>query len=263
MVPKQPDDGSDEQTAHTWQWPEMEPPQGEAESNALGYPPDWYRKPEPEVDEPEEEEPQQPLTLEEIEAVRQAAYDDGFAEGREAGEAKGLEEGKLLGLQQGHEAGFEQGKEEGLALGRELIESQATQWQALLDRLAQPLHELDEQVENQLVWLAMRLARALIKQEVHTSSDLLLGALKEAIGLLPAAEEGVRIALHPEDLALVQEVYGEEACAKRGWQLEADPTLGRGDLQMSSHTSSIDMLLEQRIDQLLRQFLRSNLERGA
>ena len=97
-----------------------------ADSNALGYPPDWYHKPDPEVEEPEEE-PQQPLTLEEIEAVRQAAYEDGFAEGREAGLAKGLEEGKLLGLQQGHEAGFEQGKEEGLALGRELIESQATQ----------------------------------------------------------------------------------------------------------------------------------------
>ena len=68
--------------------------------------------------------------------------------------------------------------------------------------------------------------------------------------------EGVRIALHPEDLTLVQAAYGEEACAKRGWQLEADPTLERGDLQVSSQTSSIDMLLEQRIDQLLRQFLR-------
>lgn len=262
MVPQQPEDGSDEQTAQTWQWPEMEPPRSEAQSNALGYPPDWYRRPEPEAVEPEEE-PQQPLTLEEIEAVRQAAYEDGFAEGREAGLAKGLDEGKLLGLQQGHEAGFEQGKEEGLALGRELIESQASQWQNLLDRLAQPLHELDDQVENQLVWLAMRLARALIKHEAQTAPDLLLAALKEAVSLLPAAEAGVQIALHPEDLALVQQAYGDEVCAKRGWQLEADPTLERGDLQVSSHTSSIDMLLEQRIDQLLRQFLRSNLERSA
>lgn len=38
-----------------------------------------------------------------------------------------------------------------------------------------------------------------------------------------------------------------------------EPALQRGDLQLASRTSSIDWLLEERIDNLLRNFLRSNL----
>ncbi|WP_412840664.1 FliH/SctL family protein, partial [Aeromonas dhakensis] len=97
------------------------------------------------------------------------AWEEGMAEGREAGYAKGLEEGKLEGLQQGHAAGLEQGKEEGLALGRELVEQQMSHWQGLIDRLANPLKELDSAVEQQLIALVMQLARALIRHEAETS----------------------------------------------------------------------------------------------
>ena len=180
------------------------------------------------------------MTLEEIEAVRQAAYEDGFAEGREAGFNQGQEEGKLAGLQQGHAIGLEQGQAEGLAMGQSLIAEQLSHWQAMLGKLAQPMEQVDIQVEQQLVWLAMMLAKSLIKQEVHTSPDLLLGSLKEAVKQLPCAEE----------------------CQKRGWTLVAEPALQRGDLQLTSRTSSIDLLLEQRIENLLRNFLRTNADRG-
>ena len=75
------------------------------------------------------------------------------------------------------------------------------------------------------------------------------------------AEEGVTIELHPDDLALVVKAYGgEEECKKRGWTLIAEPALQRGDLQLQSRTSSIDLLLEQRIEQLLRNFMRTNAD---
>ena len=246
----------------SWDWPELESPRPVAQSNALGYAPDWYRddqQPEPESQE-QEPEPQ-PLTLEEIEAIRQSAYEDGFNEGKEAGFAKGLEDGKLEGLQQGHAAGLAQGEAEGLALGQSLIDEQAAQWQALLSQLGSPLKQLDQQVEQQLLWLVMTLSKVLIKHEVHTSADLLLGSLKEAVKQLPCAEEGVTIELHPDDLALVVKAYGgEEECKKRGWTLIAEPALQRGDLQLQSRTSSIDLLLEQRIEQLLRNFMRTNAD---
>ena len=245
-----------------WDWPLMEKPNTEPESNALGYAANWYQasqEPAP-VDEESEPEPeQQPLTLEEIEAVRQAAYEDGFAEGREAGFAQGLEDGRLQGLQEGHQQGLEQGQTEGLALGQSLIDEQVTHWRALAEQLAQPLAELDEQVEQQLVYLAMRLAKTLIRHEVKTSPDLLLSSLKEAVALLPCAEEGITLSLHPDDLQLILDVYSEEECQRRGWTLQAEPALQRGDLQLASRTSSIDWLLEERIDNLLRNFLRSNL----
>ncbi|ENY71232.1 flagellar assembly protein FliH [Aeromonas diversa CDC 2478-85] len=242
-----------------WGWPEMEVEQS-IERNALGLAPDWYQQavPQPEV-EPEPE-PAPTLTAEELEAIRQAAWEEGMSEGREAGFAQGLEEGKLEGLQKGHEAGFSQGREEGLAMGREVVEQAIAHWQQLATRLATPLGEMDEQVEEQLVSLAMQLARALIKHEVETSPRLLLAALKEGLAQLPVAEEGVTMMLHPDDVERIQSAFGAEECAKRGWRLEADPTLEPGDLQLATRLSSIDMQLEARINQLLRNFLRDNQE---
>ena len=255
---------SDEERAFAaWNWPLMETPKSSEESNVLGYAPNWYEESQGAEEEELPPEPeQQPLTLEEIEAIRQAAYEDGFAEGREAGFNQGQEEGKLAGLQQGHAIGLEQGQAEGLAMGQSLIAEQLSHWQAMLGKLAQPMEQVDIQVEQQLVWLAMMLAKSLIKQEVHTSPDLLLGSLKEAVKQLPCAEEGVTLELHPDDLAMVLQAYGEEACQKRGWTLVAEPALQRGDLQLTSRTSSIDLLLEQRIENLLRNFLRTNADRG-
>lgn len=240
-----------------WGWPQMESgPQ--MESNALGLAPDWYQHEEPEPEADAEPEPTPTLTAEELEAIRQAAWEEGMQEGREAGFAKGLEEGKLEGLQQGHAAGLEQGREEGLAMGRELVEQAVAHWQQLASRLATPLAELDDEVEQQLLSLTLQLTKALIKHEAETSPRLLLAALKEGLAQLPAAESGVTLQLHPEDVERVVAAFGAEECDKRGWRLEADPTLSLGDVQLATTLSSIDMQLEARINQLLRNFLRDN-----
>ena len=135
---------SDTAQIETWGWPEMET-EAEVETNALGLAPDWYRQEQADAALPEEqpEEPAPSITAEEVEAIRQAAWEEGMRDGREAGFAKGLEEGKLEGLQQGHQAGLEQGKEEGLAMGREQVELEIARWQALVSRLATPLGEMD------------------------------------------------------------------------------------------------------------------------
>ena len=250
---------ADEAQIEAWGWPEMET-EAEVETNALGLAPDWYRQeqaPELPPDAPVEE-PAPSITAEEVEAIRQAAWEEGMREGREAGFAKGLEEGKLEGLQQGHQAGLEQGREEGLALGRDQVEQEVARWQALATRLATPLSELDGAVEQQLIVLVQQLARALIRHEAQTSPTLLLEALKQGLALLPAAEQGVTLMLHPDDVTRVEQAFGAEECVRRHWRLQSDPTLSPGDLQLATELSSIDLTLSGRIDQLLQNFLRDN-----
>lgn len=250
---------ADEAQIEAWGWPEMET-EAEVETNALGLAPDWYRQeqaPELPPDVPVEE-PAPSITAEEVEAIRQAAWEEGMREGREAGFAKGLEEGKLEGLQQGHQAGLEQGREEGLALGRDQVEQEVARWQALATRLATPLSELDGAVEQQLIALVQQLARALIRHEAQTSPALLLEALKQGLALLPAAEQGVTLMLHPDDVTRVEQAFGAEECARRHWRLQSEPTFSPGDLQLATELSSIDLTLSGRIDQLLRNFLRDN-----
>ncbi|MEJ6115599.1 flagellar assembly protein FliH [Aeromonas salmonicida] len=226
----------DDTRVEAWGWPEMEV-EAAVETNALGYSPDWYQQEEEVPVEEPVPEPTPSITAEELEAIRQAAWDEGMVEGQATGFAKGLEEGKLEGLQQGHQAGLEQGKEEGLALAREQVEQQ------------------------QLISLVMQLARTLMRHEAETSPRILLEALKQGLALLPAAEQGVTLMLHPDDIARVEQAFGVEECAKRHWRLQSDPTLSPGDLQLATELSSVDLTLQGRIDQLLRSFLRDNASR--
>ncbi|WP_022940711.1 flagellar assembly protein FliH [Psychromonas hadalis] len=245
-----------------WSLPEVTDSNVEvAEENSLfGKPATWYNNQDKEVEqvEAEAEQPPQPLTLDDIEAIRQVAYEDGFNEGKESGLSKGIEQGKLEGLAAGHKEGLAQGLEEGLTQGKELIDKQATHWHALIERLHNPLEKLDDNVEYQLIHLATALAEQITRCEVKTDPQIILQALKQAVDALPISEQKLIINLHPEDLLFVQNAYSQEQCLQRGWELQAEPTLKRGDCQIHTQVSSIDYAFNTRINQVLKKFFKEN-----
>ena len=76
--------------AKGWDLPHVEQPEStqESKTNALNRRSDWKYEP------PEEPEEIKPPTAEEIEAIRQAAYEEGYNEGKQTG----FEEGKTIFL---------------------------------------------------------------------------------------------------------------------------------------------------------------------
>lgn len=253
----------DKDEFQNWSIPEFSDAEAEtAQGNSLfGKPATWYNNRKQAIEEEDEVEDQpQPLTLDDIEAIRQAAYEDGFNEGKEAGYAKGLETGKLEGLAAGHQEGLTQGLEEGLTQGEKEISEQVEQWKALLDRLHNPLEKLDDNAEYQLVRLATSLAEQITRSEVKTSPQIILQALKQAVDALPINEQKLIINLHPEDLKFVLAAYSEEQCIQRGWDLQAEPALMRGDCQIHTQVSSIDFAFNTRIEQVLKNFFKENYQ---
>jgi flagellar assembly protein FliH len=232
--------------------------QPEQENSLFGKPATWYTQQNKEVEEVEVEEQPKPLTLDDIEAVRQSAYDDGFNEGKENGHIKGLEEGKLEGLATGHEEGLKQGIEEGLAQGKEEVDQQIATWKSLIERLHFPLEKLDDNAEYQLVRLATSLAEQITRCEVQTSPQIILQALKQAVEALPISEQKLIIHLHPDDLEFVNNAYSQEQCIQRGWDLQAEPALMRGDCQIHTQVSSVDSTFNTRIEQVLKSFFKDN-----
>ncbi len=206
------------------------------------------------VEAEEEEALPPPPTLEEIEAIREDAYQDGFAEGKAAGEAKGLEEGRLKGAEQGHAEGYQQGLEQGLEAGQAKIDARASQWDQLLSELISPLEAVDEQVERELVTLAMRLAQAVVQVELKTSPEAVLEALRQGIHALPSQRQTIEIHACEEDKALIAKTFGEEALAQRQWQLVLEPTLDAGSLVLNTERSEVPMLAEDRLRKVLETF---------
>lgn len=243
-----------------WPIPELEQSAtSEIEETTLfGKPATWYTSEQTESEEkPTEKEPQ-PLTLEDIEAIRQLAYEDGFQEGKETGFAQGLDEGKSEGLQNGLQEGLEQGLREGLLEGQEQIDKQVTSWQALIERLHNPLQKLDDNVEHQLIRLVTSLAEQITRCELQTNPQIILQALKQAVEVIPVSEQTLKILLHPEDLQFVHKAYSPEVCLKRGWDLQAEAVLARGDCQIHTQVSSVDYAFSTRVEQVLKHFFKEN-----
>lgn len=246
----------DEHLLRDWAAPNItvESKDSDGKTNVIGRSLEWYEK-QAELEEDIEEEIA-PLTAEEIEAVRLAAYEEGVSQGKEAGFEAGYQEGRDQGYQDGLTQGNAEGKKQGLEEGNIEITAKAQVWASLTEQLNNPLRELDQQVEKHLVNLAVQLAEAVIGVELEMRPEIILHTLKESVAALPIAEAGCNIQLNPSDAALIKEVYGDEELVERGWQILEEPTVEPGGCIVESRTSAIDQTLKERIKFTLTRFLK-------
>lgn len=251
--PFSPDDDTEEQLQH-WQTPDLtaERLRDNTRTNALNKTQPVAKAQRPQT---EDELTVKPLTADDIEQIRQAAYDEGFAEGKEDGFSKGYAEGREQGQQDGFNQGQAEGKKQGLTDAQEDINTQTTQLSALIDQLQQPLANIDAQVKQQLLQLTLAMAKAVIGVEVKTNPEVILQALNEAIAALPLDASQMMIKLNPADISIVEQFYSPQLLTERGWQLRAEPAIEQGGCLVQSSRSSVDRSLSQRTQSSLEHFL--------
>lgn len=248
----------EEQSADVWSLPNVEQElteEQEQQTNAMGLKRTWKYEP-PEV---EEEEEIVPLTAEDIEQIRQAAYDEGFNQGKEDGFAKGYEEGKASGHEEGVTLGQEEGLTQGLEQGQSQIDNLTNHWQALVDDLHQPVKKVEKNVEEQLLHLVVQLTEAITLHEAKTNPDILLAAIAEGIKSLPSQDPQTQIMLHPDDIKLVEAQFGEQHIQEQGWRLLPAPQMSQGSCQIENSTSNIDLQIKSRIKEVVESFLQHAL----
>ncbi|MFT6507183.1 flagellar assembly protein FliH [Colwellia polaris] len=254
-----PDKQEDKKSAQvdTWAVPnvqsDIEEPQGQ--TNALGKSRNWRYEPPEETNVAEPE----PLTAQDIEDIRQAAFDEGFSQGKADGFAKGFEEGKISGHEEGLSTGHKEGVSQGLAEGKETNDQQVAAMQALIEQLHQPLLNVEKNVEAQLLQLVVQLTQAVTKHEAKTNPDILLSAIAEGIKALPGQESQTQILLHPQDIKLVEQQFGASHIKEQGWRLLAAPQLSPGSCQIENSTSNIDLSVKSRLNEVLESFLQEAL----
>ncbi|MDP5149878.1 flagellar assembly protein FliH [Rheinheimera baltica] len=251
--PFSPDDDTQDQLRH-WQTPELtdERTLKTSRTNALN-------KTQPiakTVRALEEDELViKPLTADDIEQIRQAAYDEGVTEGKEDGFSKGYAEGREQGQQDGFNQGQAEGKKQGLVEGQDELNARLAQLTSLLDQLQKPLAQVNEQVQQQLVQLSLAMAQAVIGVEVKTNTDVVLKAISEATSALPLDATQMLIKLNPADINIVEHFYSKDTLNERGWQLREDPAIEQGGCVVQSSRSSVDRTLSQRLQGSLEHFL--------
>lgn len=177
-----------------------------------------------------EVEPTPVLTVEEIEAMQKQAYDEAFTQGEKAG------------FQQGYEAGLNQGQEE----SQRLMHQQAAEFTSLLEALNEPFKLLDEEVEKELVMLAIGIATQIIRREIKMDPGQVVAAVREAIKVLPLSSQKISLHLHPEDADLVRSVLSLDEMSP-AWTVVEAPLITRGGCQVDTDFSHIDATVENRL----------------
>ncbi len=225
----------------------------QARETAFNYDPSWG----PSVEEPLTEEALE-LTEEQIELIKQGAYQEGLHQGQEAGFKQGYDKGKQEGFEAGHEEGLSAGKEAGLQAGQDEIKQQVDTLIHLANQFAQPLELMNAQVEKQLVDMVLTLTKEVVHVEVQTNPQVILDTIKQSVESLPIAGHAITLHFNPQDIDIIKSAYGEEELNCRNWTMVSEPALGRGDVQIEAGDSSVSYRMEERIRQVIQSFCGAN-----
>jgi flagellar assembly protein FliH len=221
--------GKDARSADRWALPSFDPYVPEPE-------------PEPEPVEEVEEVPLdevQPLTLEELEAIRQEAYNEGFA----TGEKEGFHSTQLKVRQEAETA----------------LAAQVAQLDRLMRHLLAPIAEQDNQIEKSLVELVGHIARQVIRRELVTDSSQIEKVLREALKLLPMGANNIRIFINPQDFEQIKSLREKH---EENWRIQEDDALQPGGCRIETEHSRIDASMETRITQAIAQLFDQLHEQG-
>jgi flagellar assembly protein FliH len=158
------------------------------------------------------------------------------------GAAKGgahlLTAGQLETLEkQVKEEARRRGYEEGLAAGKTELAARIARLTALADAFVHPFHGLERAVEDEVVGLAIELARHLMRQAIEADTKLLQAAVADCVAALGANVRDVTFHFNPEDAALLRNELG---WVERRFDVASDPELKRGDLRLTSASSLVD-----------------------
>lgn len=178
-----------------------------------------------------------PLTLDELEAIRQDAYNEGFA----TGEKDGFRAGQLKAKQE----------------AEVILADRLAGLERLMGQLFEPIAEQDQQLEVALVSLVSHMARQVIQRELSTDSSQIRQVLRDALKLLPMGVNNLRIYLNPQDFEIAKALRERH---EETWKILEDDALLPGGCRVESEHSRIDATVETRLSQALKQLFEQQRE---
>ncbi len=169
-------------------------------------------------------------SVEELQAIEQAAHDEGYATGHA----------------------------EGLAAGQGEIRRMIAQMEGILDGFTRPLARLDTEVADALGELAVRIAGNLLGRTYRADPTLLADLVREALDAVGTSSREIELRLHPDDMG----VLAPHLAGLSGVRLTDDSSLARGELRLHSESMRIDGTLEARLQACLEETISASETEG-
>ena len=165
---------------------------------------------------------------------------------------------------QAYESGLRQGKEDGRIAAQEKAAPLITALETVLTELDGVRNRIRQQLEREVVELAMHVARKVIQRDVAVSDDAIIGVVKEALAQLDDPEK-ISIRLNPLDLKRLREAGERSQTAFENFEnihFEEDAGIECGGCYIHTEYGEVDARLDEQlrhIEEALRAEMRSTI----
>ena len=218
-----------------WDMPSFDEPEVAAEPEAIAAPPADVEE-EVRVEDVVMEDVK-PLTLEDVEAVRQDAWNEGFS----AGEKEGFHTGQLKAAQE----------------AEVVLRNKVQALENIMHELFEPIASQDQQLEDRMLELIMHISRQVIQRELSIDSSQIKQVVRESLKLLPMGSESVRVYVNPQDFEQIKALRERH---EENWKIIEDDELLPGGCRFDSVNTQINATIETRIEQIASQILEQQRE---
>jgi flagellar assembly protein FliH len=191
---------------------------------------------------------------EDLERWRQAT----LSEAKKEGWAQGFQQA----TQEGYEAGYAQGYAEVKAVLQaeyeakntawqqehdQLHQQMTSQWQTLVMSMTESLSAVEDEVAQDLVWLASTLAERIVMASLRIDPSLVQQLVRMVLDQLPKVVYPLQIGVHPDDLAWLEQM-SLPAEGKVDWVV--DRQLQQGEVWVKSGHGEAVLSWQQRVTQV-------------
>jgi flagellar assembly protein FliH len=160
--------------------------------------------------------------------------------------------------------GFAVGKEQGLAEGKATAMQEVVSALELLKRVHKEMQEFQNRLEKEnhkaALALALGIAKKIIKKEVLTDEDIVMRVIIDALDTLMNLRkpETLVVRVNPEDLAIVEGSLSGLKSVLSGvdeFSIEADPNVARGGCALETNLGCVDAQIETQLDAVEKSLL--------
>jgi len=141
--------------------------------------------------------------------------------------------------QEGHAEGLAEGIARGLEEGRTEAAGERQRFTQLADSFGAEIERADDVIADDLLNLALDIAKAMLKTALNVQPELVLPIVGESVRYLTSLQHPALLFLHPDDAVLVKQHMDDEL-SKAGWRIAEDLHLERGGCRIETATNQID-----------------------
>ncbi len=173
------------------------------------------------------------------------AHEQGFAEGRTAGDARGLIEGR------------ERGRAEAIETTKLEAAQTLDAWTKALDLFESKRDELLLDARGQVLALAITIAERVIKRRIETDPTVVADQLAAALALTVNPSR-LSIRTSPDDLETAKTILTtllQRFTTSPNVTIEPDPDLPRGSVILRTDNGEVDATIETQLDRIVEMIL--------